>query len=199
MSKENITQALIDEEITTKEDIENVNWENIVPKEPKLDVLEREDEEIYEWFYDYIEFYDEVRFHSFRKNISQEAMTYHLMSEDVYNNFQEVPLKYSNKPIPIFLWSNKKLINNSIYASGTGGYGDLSPEDAFTLGEFTGLTKEDNKIIFEFTNTSNEHLSDSWLDIGIDENYKMKFELYFKDDNTFRVGEMKIITENRTF
>jgi hypothetical protein len=197
-NKTDLYIALKEGKIITEKDIKPIKYEEIKPERPNIEILERKDQEIYEWFYDYIEFYDDVRFHYFREYVSQEAKTYNLMSEDAYNKIQEVPLKYSNEPIPIFLWSNKKLINNSIYAQGVGGYEGPTPESTFTTGEFTGLTKEHNKIIFEFTNTSDEYLRDSWL-LEMNEDYKMEFELYFKDDDTFRIGDIKLITENGTF
>jgi hypothetical protein len=197
-NKTDLYIALKEGKIITEKDIKPIKYEEIKPERPNIEILERKDQEIYEWFYDYIEFYDDVRFHYFREYVSQEAKTYNLMSEDAYNKIQEVPLKYSNEPISIFLWSNKKLINNSIYAQGVGGYEGPTPESTFTTGEFTGLTKEHNKIIFEFTNTSDEYLRDSWL-LEMNEDYKMEFELYFKDDDTFRIGDIKLITENGTF
>ncbi|MBG0765622.1 MAG: hypothetical protein H0S78_12240 [Tissierellales bacterium] len=198
-NKSDLYTDLKEEKIITEQDIKPIEYEGIKPEKPNVEILERNDQEIYEWFYDYIEFYDDIRFHYFREYVSQEAKTYHLMSEDAYNKIQEVPLKYSNEPISIFLWFNKKLINNSIYALGVGGYEGLTPESAFAAGKLTRLTKEDNKLIFEFTDISDEYLRDSWVGIGKDEDYKMEFELYFKDDDTFRVGDIKLITENGTF
>jgi predicted transcriptional regulator len=197
MSEENIIQALIDEEITTKEDIENVNWENIVPEEPKLDVLERKDEEIYEWFYKYFEFYGRIHSGSGIKNIT-ESIWYPstpLIAEEAYNEVKKTVLKYSENPFFKFLMVNRKLIDNGIFAYQVGGAEKPFIYDVFTMDDskFLTLDKEENKLIFEFKYT----LETDWPDVSTDSDgkFKIKVEIHEKEDGTFRVGETSFIFE----
>ena len=197
MSKENITQALIDEEITTKKDIENVNWENIVPEEPKLDILEREDEEIYKWFYKYFEFYGRIHSGSGIKNIRESIWSFDnpLTSEEAYNEVQKVALQYSENPVGEFLMVNRKLIDNGIFAYQIGGAEKPFIYDVFTMDDskFLGLDKEENILIFEFEYT----LETDWPDVATnsDGKFKIEVEIHEKEDDTFRVGETSFIFE----
>jgi hypothetical protein len=192
MDRKNIIQALINEEITTKEDIAKVNWEDIIPEEPKLDILEREDKEIYEWFYKYFEFYG--RIHSWGTE-SIWRFDNPLTSEEAYKEVQKVVLEYSENPVGQFLMTNNKLINNGIFTYQIGGADSPFIYDVFTMDDskFWGLDKEDNKLVFEFKYTSEENWPDIKMNPG--EKFKIEVEIHIKDDETFRVGKTSYVND----
>jgi hypothetical protein len=197
MDRKNIIRALINEEITTKEDIAKINWDNIIPEEPKLDILEKEDEEIYEWFYKYFEFYGRIHSGSGIKNIRESIWSFDnpLISEKAHNEVQKVVLQYSEYPVGQFLMVNKKLINNGIFAYQIGGADSPFIYDVFTMDDskFLGLDKEENRLIFEFEYT----LATDWPDVRTDSEgkFKIKVEIHEKDDGTFRVGKTSYVND----
>jgi hypothetical protein len=197
MDRKNIIRALINEEITTKEDIAKVNWDNIIPEEPKLDILEKEDEEIYEWFYKYFEFYGRIHSGSGIKNIRESIWSFDnpLISEKAHNEVQKVVLQYSEYPVGQFLVVNKKLINNGIFAYQIGGADSPFIYDVFTMDDskFLGLDKEENRLIFEFEYT----LETDWPDVRTDSEgkFKIEVEIHEKDDGTFRVGKTSYVND----
>jgi hypothetical protein len=197
MDRKNIIRALINEEITTKEDIAKINWDNIIPEEPKLDILEKEDEEIYEWFYKYFEFYGRIHSGSGIKNIRESIWSFDnpLISEKAHNDVQKVVLQYSEYPVGQFLMVNKKLINNGIFAYQIGGADSPFIYDVFTMDDskFWGLDKEDNKLVFEFKYTSEENWPDIKMNPG--EKFKIEVEIHIKDDETFRVGKTSYVND----
>jgi hypothetical protein len=186
---EKLCTDLKEEKIITKDHLESLDWNSIKPENPRLDILEKEDKQIFNWFRDYYEFHDYIRFLSYGRNLGYEE-DFNMMSENSINYLKELSENYSEKPIHVFLMSYKKLIDNGIYVGVAGGMEEPPLQTIFKRSEFIGLEKGKDKLKFEIRYPD----YDKFAHINMDEYMTVEIEISIKDDGIFRVGDIKFIT-----
>jgi len=190
---EKLCTNLKEEKIITKSHLESLDWDSIKPENSRLDILEKEDKKIFNWFRDYYEFHDYIRFLPYGRKLGYKE-DINMMSENSINYLKELSENYSEKPIHVFLMSNKKLIDNGIYVVGVGGMEEPPIQTIFSRSEFIGLEKEKDKLKFEIRYPD----YDKYTHINMDEYITVEIEISIKNDGTFRVGEIKFISEDIT-
>ena len=172
LSRNKYVEIFKNEELLTKDKLENLNWEEISLESPSLKILERDPEDIYLWFYEYESLMNNLRY--LKIDILNE-FNKEIVTLDAALFIEDIALQYKHDNFDIAYWK-RNLGKGSIYVNNASGHimrildKELEVKDA---------------IIDDWTITFK--LEDRGIEKTIDIDYIKK------DDGTFRVKDISDI------
>lgn len=181
-----VVEALKNEEIATRDHIVDsiAELEELQPSSPNLEVLEKDSEELYSWFQSLSEWRNELQM----VPVEQE---YGLFLGEGIEKIHSTSEEYLQEPVSLFYLDSVEIDGNILHFIIPTGYEQIR-DVTFLQSEMPELVnvevQEDRAVITLYLEESIAHPD---VDISPGE-YQVMYDLYKKDDNTFRVGNYYI-------
>ncbi|MFO7887319.1 MAG: hypothetical protein R6U59_03295, partial [Eubacteriales bacterium] len=171
--------------VLTKSQLEEIDWQDIKPEKPTMDILEREPLEIYRWFYNYENFINKFSSVKFTGVDQQEKL---IMTEDAAKFLDEMYEEYKSSEIDLNYYGID-IIDSKFYkfANMMGGMRSNIIDDE---AEEIQVEVTENKIIFKIKDYV--YKSKTILE-EIQEYTTIEVDYLKKDDGTFRVEKISLV------
>ncbi|MFW5890811.1 MAG: InlB B-repeat-containing protein [bacterium] len=182
---ENLLINLKQGKVLTKPNLEEIDWQDIKPKKPTMDILKREPLEIYRWFYNYENFINKFSSVKFTGVDQQEKL---IMTEDAAKFLQELASEYKSREIDLNYYEID-IIDSKFYifANMMGGMRSNIIDDK---AEEIQIEVTEKKIILKIKDYV--YKSKTILE-EIKEYTTIEVDYIKKDDGTFRVEKISLV------
>jgi hypothetical protein len=182
---ENLLIYLKQGKVLMKSKLEEIDWQDIKPEKPTMDILEREPLEIYRWFYTYENFINKFRSVEFKEIDQQEKI---IMTEYAEKFLQELASEYTSKHVDFNYYENN-IIDSKFYifANMMGGMRSNIIDDK---AEEVQVEVTEKKIIFKIKDYV--YKSKTILE-EIKEYTRIEVDYIKKEDGKFRVEKISLV------